>query len=61
LGEHELLTRQEIDELLWNKLPAWMDDKQKKSKVGNLLTELKQTERIANKGSLKYPGWVLLK
>jgi ATP-dependent DNA helicase RecG len=42
-------------------LPEWMDDKQKKSKVGNLITDLRQDGLIENRGTLKYPEWVLLK
>lgn len=61
IGEHGLMSRQDIDELLWNKLPEWMTDKQRKSKVGNLITELRKGGRIENRGILKHPEWVLLK
>ncbi|HAD05368.1 MAG: transcriptional regulator [Desulfuromonadales bacterium GWD2_61_12] len=61
IGEHGLLTRGEIDDLLWNKLPDWMNDTKKKHRVTNLLTELRQTGRIENKGTFKQSGWVLLK
>lgn len=61
LGEHESLTRQEIDELLWNKLPEWMTDQQRKYKVGNLLGELKRGHFIVNTGTTKYSVWVLVK
>ncbi len=60
-GEHGSMSRKDIDELLWNKLPDWMDDKQKKAKVGNLITELRKNEIIKNNGTLKYSEWVLLK
>lgn len=60
IGEHGSLTRKEIDELLWNKLPDWMTDKQRKSKIANLVTELRQGNRIENRGSFKQPEWVLL-
>jgi ATP-dependent DNA helicase RecG len=60
-GEHGSLTRKDVDELLWNKLPEWMTDKQKRSKVGNLLTELRQEGCIENRGTPKHPEWVLLK
>jgi ATP-dependent DNA helicase RecG len=61
VGEHGTMSRKEIDELLWNKLPDWMDDKQRKIKVGNLLGELKRAEFIRNTGTMKYPSWVLVK
>jgi ATP-dependent DNA helicase RecG len=59
--EHGSLTRKEIDELLWNKLPEWMDDKQRKNKVTNLITECRQNGRIMNYGSDSMPKWGLLK
>ena len=39
---------QSIDDLLWNKLPEWMTDKQKKVKVNNLLSELRRIQKIEN-------------
>lgn len=59
LKEHGSLSRKDIDELLWNKLPDWMDDKQRKAKVGNLLTELRASQKIVNKGSYARPSWAL--
>lgn len=59
--EHGTMNRKDLDELLWNKLPDWMDDTQKKNKVGNLLGELKRQDRIRNTGTMKNPSWVLVK
>ncbi len=59
--EHGSLTRKDIDELLWNKLPEWMDDKQRKIKVGNLVAELRRGRLIVNKGSDTRPAWALFK
>lgn len=59
-GEHGALSRKDIDELLWNKLPEWMDDKQRKIKVGNLIGELRRNGRIANSGSDTQPSWSLI-
>lgn len=61
IKEHGSLTRKDIDELLWSKLPDWMDDKQRKNKVGNLLGELKRNDYIRNTGTMKNPLWVLVK
>ncbi len=61
IGEHGSLNRNEIDELLWDKLPDVMDDKQKKSKVGNLITELRKKGLIQNAGTSKQSLWLLLK
>jgi ATP-dependent DNA helicase RecG len=59
--EHGTMNRKDLDELLWNKLPDWMDDTQKKNKVGNLLGELKRQDHIRNTGTMKNPSWVLVK
>ena len=61
IGEHSSLERSDIDELLWNKLPEWMDEKQKKNKIGNLLSELRMKEKIQNTGSFSKPKWSLKK
>lgn len=61
IEEHGSLTRKDIDELLWKKLPDWMDEKQRKHRVTNLITELRQGKRIENKGTFKESEWVLLK
>lgn len=63
IGEHSSLNRKEIDELLWNKLPDWMTDKQRKTKVNHLLTELSSvSKKIANHtGVDSKPSWILRK
>jgi ATP-dependent DNA helicase RecG len=61
IGEHGSMTRHDMDELLWNKLPEWMTDKQRKTKVGNLLGELKRDGKIANASAKKTSSWILLK
>jgi ATP-dependent DNA helicase RecG len=58
IGEHGSMTRKDMDELLWNKLPDWMDDKQKRNKVGNLITELRVDGKIRNAGTTFRPKWV---
>lgn len=58
--EHDSMTRKEIDELLWNKLPEWMTEDQRKYKVGNLISELRRKNKIVNKGSDAQPSWALL-
>lgn len=59
IREHQSLERSDVDELLWNKLPDWMDEKQKKNKIGNLLSELRMKEKIENRGSYSKPKWSL--
>lgn len=59
IQEHGDLNRKDIDELLWNKLPDWMDNRKKKNKVGNLLTELRKKGEIVNTGVTNIPKWVI--
>jgi ATP-dependent DNA helicase RecG len=61
LQEHGSLTRKDINELLWNKLPDWMDDNQRRYKVTNLLTACRKKGKIVNQGSDSQSKWVLLK
>ena len=60
IREHGYVGRNDVDELLWEKLPDWMNDKQKKIKINNLLSELRRKSRIRNKGSDAKPKWVLI-
>lgn len=60
IAEHRSLTRKDIDELLWTKLPDWMGDAQKKIKVNNLISEARRSGKITNEGSLGKPQWVLI-
>jgi hypothetical protein len=61
LKEHKFLERVDIDKILWDNLPAWMTEKQKKSKIANLLTELRQNGEIQNIGTDYKSKWVILK
>lgn len=60
IGEHGSMTRKDIDELLWNKLPEWMDDNQRRNKVGNLMGELRRLQKVVNRGSDTRPSWALV-
>lgn len=60
IREHGHVERKDVDELLWNKLPEWMNDKQKKIKINNLLAELRKKNRIKNYGSDNKPKWILI-
>jgi len=61
LKDHKSASRQDIDRLLWNKLPDWMTDGQRKSKIGNIITEMRQSDIIRNSGTRGKPCWVLYK
>lgn len=58
INEHGSMTRRDIDELLWNKLPEWMTEEQKKNKVMNLITELRKNQIIENKGTSFNSNWI---
>jgi ATP-dependent DNA helicase RecG len=60
IREHKSLERGEIDDLLWKKLPDWMDEKQKKIKINNILSEMRKTNRIVNEGTDTKSKWVLV-
>jgi len=60
IKQHKSLSRKDIDELLWNKLPEWMDEKQRKNKIKNLLSELSRNKKIKNEGSFRKSKWILI-
>lgn len=59
IKEHKSLERKDIDDLLWNKLPEWMDEQQKKNKIKNLISELNRLGKIKNTGTRKDSVWIL--
>lgn len=59
IKDHGSMTRHDIDELLWNKLPEWMTEEQRKNKVMNLITELRKKNMIKNVGTTFNSNWVL--
>jgi ATP-dependent DNA helicase RecG len=60
LRQHGYAERKDINELLWDVLPSWMSDKQKKTKINHLLTECKKKDLIKNVGSFSQSRWVLV-
>lgn len=50
--------RQEIDKLLWTRLGDALDETQKQTKIGNLLTSMRVAGLITNVGTRKTPKWV---
>jgi len=59
IKEHSFMERKDINDLLWNKLPEWMDDHQKKVKINNLIAMLRKKNKIINTGNDAKPKWVL--
>lgn len=56
--EHGSVSRKDIDDLIWDKLPDMYDNKQKKVKINNLITELSRKGKIKNTGNDRNPIWV---
>ena len=46
LNDHKVLSRKQINELLWNKLPVDFTDTQRLNKIGNLLMRMKRDGAI---------------
>ena len=59
LKDHNSASRRDIDRLLWDKLPDWMTDEQKKIKINNILGEMRRKNIINNKGTDNKPCWML--
>ncbi len=60
IKNHGAASRKEIDELLFDKLPDYMSDKQRKVKINNILQEM-AGKVIYNDGVRTKPIWKLLK
>ncbi|MCK9314743.1 MAG: putative DNA binding domain-containing protein [Verrucomicrobia bacterium] len=60
LEKFKKASREEIDQLLKDKLSDALDESQKFSKIANLLTKLRRRGIIVNKESNKKPSWELV-
>jgi len=54
------VSRQEVDNLLFDNLPGVLDDKQKKIKISTLLRSLRKEGIITNTGTRRKSQWTLL-
>lgn len=59
LKDHGSLTKQEIVRLLWDVLPDQLDDKQKNTKVYNILRKLREAGKITNETVGNHSLWSL--
>jgi ATP-dependent DNA helicase RecG len=59
IGKHQPVSREEINELLLDKLPEVLNEDQKMDKIHNLVSSL-SGKRIRNIGSRRTPRWVLM-
>lgn len=57
IKEHQTITRRDIDELITEKLPEVYNPKQKKIKINNLISELRNKGKIQNLGNDRNPIW----
>lgn len=57
IKEHQTITRKDIDELIAEKLPEVYSPKQKKIKINNLISELRNKGKIQNLGNDRNPIW----
>lgn len=60
ITDHESLSRQDINDILWDKLSDLYDDRQKHIKINNLIATLRQKGVIKNTGTDSKPIWVLI-
>jgi ATP-dependent DNA helicase RecG len=58
--KNEPVTRQDINVLIYNKLPDVLTHGQKNTKINNLLKEMSQRGILRNAGSKKYPRWLII-
>ena len=61
LKDHGSLTKDEIRRLFWDVLSDQLDDKQKDTKVYNILRKLKKHGKISNKTKGNISFWSLVK
>ncbi|TAK41051.1 MAG: transcriptional regulator [Saprospiraceae bacterium] len=61
LKQHGSATRKEIDELILDKLPDFMDSKQRFGKIHNILSAMVKKGRIENTGLKSKPKWIFKK
>lgn len=53
-------SRQDISDMLWDKLSDALDDRQKRNKVTNLLAKMRKNGAIRNAGTKRRPRWMIV-
>ena len=61
IGEHQPVSRQDIDRLLLDKLPEVLNPTQKLNRIHNLLQHLARAGKIHNQGNRRYSAWALIR
>ncbi|WP_352421514.1 hypothetical protein [Proteiniphilum sp.] len=57
---HGYATRKEIDELLMDKMPDYLDERQRKKRIDNIIQKMRD-DTIVNLGTRNIPKWVIKK
>ncbi|WP_436418205.1 putative DNA binding domain-containing protein [Petrimonas sulfuriphila] len=57
---HGYATRKEIDELLLDKMPDYLDERQRKKRIDNIIQNMRD-DTIVNLGTRSIPKWVIKK
>lgn len=60
IKDHQSLSRQDIEQLLWDRLSDLYTEKQKKVKINNLISALRTSGKIKNIGNDFRSKWVLI-
>lgn len=60
LSKFETASRQEINNLLWDKLSDVLSEVEKENRVSNLLSKMRRAGKIQNSGSRSRPSWKLV-
>ena len=58
IDQYGSVTRKDIEDLIIEKLPDFLNPTQKKNKIGNLISRMRRSGLVQNKGSDKAPIWV---
>ncbi|NGX55608.1 MAG: hypothetical protein KR126chlam2_01245 [Chlamydiae bacterium] len=57
IDEYGSASRKDIDDLIHDKLPAVLNETQKRNKIGNIITKIRKKGEIQRQGSLRFAKW----
>lgn len=60
INDHGSLSRQDIEDLIWDRLSDLYDEKQKKIKINNLISALRKSGKIKNTGTDFKSEWIII-
>lgn len=59
IGKWKGVSKEELSELVYNSLPQWMQEKQKKHRITNLIQELRKDGKIKPLVAWRYARWII--